>query len=149
MEKHFKIGLAVSNFYPDLTSSLLDGVQKVFKPLSGQGVVEVLSPALVPGSSELPLAVDWLFHYQNCSAVIGLGVVIRGETSHYESVCRTVEQGFLQLQLKWSKPVISGVLMTESLKQVQERLSSENHKGEQSAQACLKMLNLFDDITKS
>ncbi len=148
MEK-YRVGLAVSNFYPDLASSLLNGVQKVFKPLSDQGVVEVLSPALVPGSSELPLVVDWLFHYQNCSAVIGLGVVIRGETSHYDSVCRTVEQGFLQLQLKWSKPVISGVLMTESLKQVQERLSPENHKGEQSAQACLKMLNLFDDIKKS
>lgn len=137
----YKIGLAVSDFYPDLAVSLLDGVKKVLDPFSDQ--LDILSPVMVPGSSELPLTVDWLFQYRQCSAVIGLGVVIQGRTSHYDSVCRMVEQGFIQVQLKWSKPVVSGVLMVKSLKQAKERLSPDNHKGQQSAQACLKMLNLY------
>lgn len=148
MEK-YKIGLAVSNFYPDLASSLLNGVREVLNPLSNQGAVEVFSPVQAPGSAELPLIVDWLFQYWECSAVIALGAVIRGQTSHYESVCRMVEQGLMQVQLKWSKPVISGVLMTESLEQAKTRLSFERHKGRQSAQACLELLNVFNEIKKS
>ena len=141
MKKH-KIGLAVSDFYPDLALSLVDGVREVFSPLSDQAVL--LQPVRTPGSSELPLTADWLFQYGQCSAVIGLGAVIQGRTSHYDSVCRMVEQGFIQVQLKWSKPVISGVLMVSSLEQAKDRLSPENHKGKQSAQACLKMLNLLE-----
>lgn len=148
MEK-YRIGLAVSDFYPDLISSLVDGVQQVLEPLSDPGTITLLRPVMAPGSSELPLTVDWLFEYCQCSAVIGLGVVIRGQTSHYESVCRIVEQGFIQVQLKRSKPVISGVIMVESLKQAKARLSPENHKGKQAARACLKMLNLFEEIKKS
>ena len=147
MEK-YKIGLAVSDFYPDLVSSLVDGVQQVLDPLD-HGTIVLLPPVMAPGSSELSLTVDWLFEYCQCSAVIGLGVVIRGQTSHYESVCRMVEQGFIQVQLKRSKPVVSGVLMVESLKQAKARLSPENHKGKQAARACLKMLNLFEEIKKS
>ena len=143
MKKH-KVGLAVSDFYPDLALALVDGVREVFHPLSDQAVL--LPPVMAPGSSELPLTVDWLFQYRQCSAVIGLGVVIRGRTSHYDSVCRIVEQGFIQVQLKWSKPVISGVLMVESLEQAKERLSPENHKGKQSAQACLKMCSLLESF---
>lgn len=143
MTKH-KVGLAVSDFYPDLALSLVDGVREVFNPLSDQATL--LQPVMAPGSSELPLAVDWLFQYRQCSAVIGLGAVIRGRTSHYDSVCRMVEQGFIQVQLKWSKPVISGVLMAESLEQAKERLSPENHKGKQSAQACLKMCSLLESF---
>jgi len=148
MEK-YKIGLAVSDFYPDLVSSLVDGVRQVLDPISDHGTIVLLHPVMVPGSSELPLTVDWLFQYCQCSAVIGLGVVIRGQTSHYESVCRMVEQGFIQVQLKRSKPVISGVLMVESFQQAKARLSPDNHKGKQVAQACLKMLNLFEEIKKS
>ena len=141
--KKYKIGLAVSDFYPELASSLLNGAQKVLNPIEN---LEIFRPVMVPGSSELPLTVDWLFEYYQCSAIIGLGVVIRGKTSHYESVCRIVEQGFIQVQLKRSKPVISGVLMVESLDQAKARLSPKNHKGKQAAEACLKMLNLFEEI---
>ena len=80
--------------------------------------------------------------------MVGLGVVVRGETSHYESVCRVVEEGILNIQLKWARPVICGVLMTDSLQQAQERLSSSNHKGEQSVQACLQMLETWDQVQK-
>ncbi len=149
MEAYYKIGLAVSNFYPELSQSLEEGVRRVFSPLENQGKIEVTKPFEVPGSAELPLALDWLFQHQGCAGVIGLGAVIRGKTSHYDSVCRIVDQGFLQLQLKWSKPVVSGVLMTESLEQAEERLSLEHHKGEESAKACLNLLHLFDEIKTS
>lgn len=144
--KPYKIGLAVSKFYPDLAESLIQGAKLVLDPLAKNG--KISSPVFLsaPGSAELPLALHWLFQYQECSAVVGLGVVIRGETSHYDSVCRMVERGILNIQLKWARPVICGVLMTESFQQAQERLSSSNHKGEQSVRACLQMLSALDQV---
>ena len=142
----YKVGCAVSEFYPEFAKSLIQGVEKVLYPLYKSGKLILLEPVKVPGSSELPIAADWLFEHHDCSIVIGLGVVIRGETTHYDSVCRIVEQGFLQVQLKRSRPVISGVITAESSEQVQNRLSSSNHKGEQAAQACLKMLDAYKKV---
>ncbi len=142
----YKVGYAVSEFYPDFARSLIRGVEKILYPLYKAGDLILLEPVKVPGSSELPLALDWLFEYQNCSAAIGLGVVIRGETTHYDSVCRIVEQGFLQVQMKRSCPVISGVIMADSSQQVQDRLSSSNHKGIKAAEACLMMLNVHKKV---
>ena len=141
-----KIGCAVSEFYPEFAQSLVKGVEKILYPLYKSGKIILLEPLQVPGSSELPVALDWLFGHHNCSIAIGLGVVIRGETTHYDSVCRIVEQGFLQVQMKRSQPVISGVIMAESKEQVKDRLSSSNHKGEQAAKACLKMLDAYKKV---
>ena len=141
-----KIGYAVSEFYPHFAQSLIQGLEKVLFPLYKNGEILLLDPVKVPGCSELPLALDWLFEYQGCSAVIGLGVVIRGETTHYDSVCRIVEQGFVQLQIKRSLPLISGVIMAESSQQIQDRLSPSNHKGVQAAEACLKMMNAHKQV---
>ena len=140
--KKYKIGMAISQFYPDFATLLKQGADRV---LQAQANVKVVSYT-VPGCSELPLMAHWLFRYQKVSAVIVLGVVIRGQTSHYESVCRILEQGIVQTQLHWSKPVINGVIMAESTEQVQNRLSSQVHKGVDSAKACCDMLKSFSSI---
>ncbi len=139
-KQKYKIGIAVSRFYPNLAASLQEGAEQVLKnsQQSHQLNVEIETKE-VPGCAELPLMAHWLFN-RGCSAVICLGVVIRGETTHYDSVCRLFEQGIIQVQLKWSRPCLCGVLMTENLKQAQERLSEKNHKGRQVAQSCLDML---------
>ena len=140
-----KIGYAVSEFYPDFAQSLVQGVEKVLQPLYKLGEIILLEPVKVPGCSELPLALNWLFEHHDCSAVIGLGVVIRGETTHYDSVCRIVEQGFVQVQTQNLRPVISGVIMAESEEQVIKRLSSP-HKGVQAAEACLMMMEAHKKV---
>ena len=140
-EDQKKIGIALSEFYPEFSQLLIEGVLRVLQSSKFQ-----IHQVKVPGASELPLALHWLFKHQRCSAVIGLGAVIQGETSHYDSVCRIVEQGFLKVQFKWSKPVVSGVIMAESLEQVRARLSEKKHKGEEAARACLKMLSAFSQL---
>ena len=143
MKKH-KIGLAISQFYPDFSILLKQGVDRIFKKKS---YLETVSFE-VPGCSELPLMAHWLFHHHKVSAVIVLGVVIRGQTSHYESVCRILEKGIVHVQMHWSKPVINGVIMAESRQQVKDRLSSKIHKGEDVAKACCDMLNTFSKLNQ-
>lgn len=138
--KKYEIGLAVSKFYPDLSLKLEQGVYQFFKKTEGYFEFHVASS---PGSTELPLTADWLFQYKKCSAVIVLGIVIRGETSHYNSVCRMLEYGIMNVQLKRSKPVINGVIMAENVDQVKKRLS---HIGQISAESCLRMLKSFDKL---
>ena len=178
--KNYKIGLAVSQFYPDFARELVRGVDQFFteknliqkessdrnqeaqknsehsskNPLlkiftldstvmSAKSNYQLIQ-ASSPGSTELPLLADRLF--QKCHAVIALGVVIRGETSHYDSVCAMVEQGIIQVQLKHSKPLINGVIMAENKDQVQKRLSREKHIGYISARACWTLLESLEKI---
>ena len=141
----YKIGLAVSEFYPDFAEKLAGGARAYFKAQK-TGDDFQLYTARAPGAVELALTADWLFEYKNCSAVLALGVVIRGQTSHYESVCRLAEGGMMKVQFKWSRPVIHGIIMAENKKQVQQRLSAKNHIGCSSAQACLAMLYSFKAV---
>lgn len=137
----FKIGLAISNFYPDISSQLEQGARKVL------GSEAEIVCSFVSGSMELPLMSQFLFEHKKCDAVIALGAVIRGETSHYESVCRVVDQGLLQVQLEQSKPILSGVLMVENKAQAEARLlSDKNHKGEQAGLACLEILKSLEQL---
>ena len=144
----YKIGLAVSEFYPDFAEKLENEASAYFKAQKIKDHFHLYT-ARAPGAVELALSADWLFKHQKCSAVLALGVVIRGQTSHYESVCRMVEAGIIKTQLKWSKPVIHGVIMAENKKQVGERLTVKNHIGRSSAKACLAMLYSLKKIKRS
>lgn len=96
----------------------------------------------VPGAYEIPLAAKWAFE-ADFSAVVALGAVIRGETTHYESVCQSVERGCTQLQLDYSKPVVFGVLTTENEEQAYDRLGGQHgHKGRDAADVLDAMLKL-------
>ena len=141
--KKYKIGLAVSQFYPDFAEELEKGAMLELKHPS-----LTLIQAKTPGAIELPLAVQRLFKEQNCAAALALGVVIKGETRHFDSVCSMVDQGLMKLQLKWSKPVIHGVIMAENKEQVKARLHSKNPIGRRAALSCLKMLECLEDLSK-
>lgn len=96
----------------------------------------------VPGAFELPLAAQWLFQ-QNCDAVIALGAVIRGETPHFDYVCKAATDGVLQVGLATNKPCIFGVLTTENTEQALERCGGKHgHKGAECAETALWMLAL-------
>jgi len=101
----------------------------------------------VPGAVEIAFAVKQ--YWENCSkknkpaAFITLGCVVRGDTPHFEYVCKAVTDGLVQLNLLLPVPVIFGVLTVENEKQAQERIGGKHgHKGEEAALTAIKMITL-------
>jgi 6,7-dimethyl-8-ribityllumazine synthase len=100
----------------------------------------------VPGAVEIPLATKALLA-KGCDGVIALGAVIRGETSHYDFVCNSVERGITQLMLETGKPIGFGVLTTENEDQAWSRtIGAHGNKGADSAQVVLEMIALLKDL---
>ncbi len=76
----------------------------------------------VPGSLELPIAAKWVTRAQNYDGIIALGVVVRGETPHFEYVCQGATQGLVQVSLETNLPIMFGVLTTDTLEQAVARI---------------------------
>jgi len=100
----------------------------------------------VPGAFEIPFGVKayWDKHPDKVSAFITLGCVLRGDTPHFDYVCKAVTDGVVQLNLSLPVPVIFGVLTIDTQEQADERTGGKHgHKGEEAAITALKMINLF------
>jgi 6,7-dimethyl-8-ribityllumazine synthase len=100
---------------------------------------------IVPGAVEIPFAIQQHIQTSNNQpdAYIALGTVIRGDTPHFEYVCKYVTEGILQLNLTHNKPVIFGVLTVENNQQAVERIGGKHgHKGEEAAITAIKMIDL-------
>jgi len=125
--------VVLSLFNSDISSRLKEGVLIELKK-SGIRNFKIVE---VPGVVEIPLSAQWLFQ-EGCQAVIVLGSVIRGETSHYESCCRLAEQGCMQVQLKMNRPLIFGILMTENKDQALARTGgAKGHIAQSAVQTAL------------
>ncbi|MBY0347454.1 MAG: 6,7-dimethyl-8-ribityllumazine synthase [Hydrotalea flava] len=99
----------------------------------------------VPGAIEIPFAIQQHFDFtvNIPDAYIALGTVIRGDTPHFDYVCKYVTEGILQLNLSLAKPVIFGVLTVENEQQAKERIGGiHGHKGEEAAITAIKMIDL-------
>lgn len=133
-----KIGIAVSEWHPEVTEELYEAaVQTLFK----NGIKKKnITRKNVPGSYELPLAAQLLLK-KKADAVICLGCVIKGETDHYQFICNAVSTGIMNVSLANSKPVAFGVLTTNNLSQALNRSGGKSgNKGEEAANAVLQML---------
>ncbi|MGC8751641.1 6,7-dimethyl-8-ribityllumazine synthase [Hydrotalea sp.] len=100
---------------------------------------------IVPGAVEIPFAIQQHIQTSNNQpdAYIALGTVIRGDTPHFDYVCKYVTEGILQLNLNHNKPVIFGVLTVENNQQAIERIGGKHgHKGEEAAITAIKMIDL-------
>ncbi|PZX65730.1 6,7-dimethyl-8-ribityllumazine synthase [Hydrotalea sandarakina] len=100
---------------------------------------------IVPGAVEIPFAIQQHIQTSNNQpdAYIALGTVIRGDTPHFDYVCKYVTEGILQLNLTHNKPVIFGVLTVENNQQAIERIGGKHgHKGEEAAITAIKMIDL-------
>ena len=140
--KKKKLAVVLSVFNKDISDRLKQNANEELKKCNISNVKWVE----VPGVIEIPLAANWLFE-KNYQAVIALGSVIKGETSHFEACCHMVEQGCLQISLKTGKPLIFGVLMTDNKEQALARTGG--HKGNiavSAVQTALKMLEVKDSI---
>jgi len=140
----WKIGLVTSRFNPEITEPLESGA---YERLMELGLTpEQVIRTRVPGAVEIPLTALALIN-RECDGVISLGAVIRGETTHYESVCQAVERGCMQVMLQTKKPVIFGVLTTENEEQAMDRIGgAHGHKGRDAADTLVEMLNLLEEI---
>lgn len=139
-----KIGVVTSMFNEDVTQPLEAGTLEYLSECD----VEVYS-VRVPGAVEIPLAAQALFDYKKIDGVIVLGAVIRGETTHYEEVCRSVERNCSRLMLDYKKPVGFGVLTVENEEQAFDRVGGEHgHKGIDAAKTVIEMIGLLSEIKK-
>jgi len=141
-----KIGVVTSRFNSDVTELLEKGALDYLSGLDQD--IEILS-IRVPGAVEIPLACQALLD-QGCEGVIALGAVIRGETSHYDYVCTSVERGVTQLMLDYKKPIGFGVLTTENEEQALARAGGDHgNKGAECAEVVLEMIGLLESLGSS
>lgn len=144
VNKSWKIGLITSRFNEPVTAALHEGALQRFDQL---GVTQdQLTIVKVAGALEIPLMAQWMLEYGvngGVDGVVALGAVIRGETSHYDVVVNGVQQGVMQVQLRYGKPIALGVLTTENAQQAYARAGgNKGHKGKESVDVLIEMLNL-------
>lgn len=137
-----KIGIVVSRFNDFITGRLVDGA---FNALTRHQVKEEdIDIAYVPGAFELPLVAKKMAQTGNYDAVITLGCVIRGATSHYDYVCNEAAKGIAKASEDTGVPVIFGVLTTENIEQAIERAGTKaGNKGAEVAVGAIEMANLL------
>ena len=133
-----KIAIISSSWHLDICNDLIAGAKRAL----AQADVKKISVTYVPGSFEIPLAAQRAFE-NGYDAVVAVGLVLQGETPHFDYVCQGVTQGVMDVQLKFSKPIGYGVLMCNNLDQAIARCgrpTSKEDKGYDSAIAALSLL---------
>ena len=142
-----RIGIVCARFNEFITSKLLGGAQDA---LIRHGVAdEDIDVAWVPGAFEIPLIAEKMVESGKYDAVIALGAVIRGSTTHYDYVCAEVSKGIATVSLKAGIPVMFGVLTTENIEQAIERAGSKaGNKGSECGEGAIEMINLIRNLGK-
>jgi len=140
-----RVAIVVSSYHRDITGKLHQGALETLGSI-GIGVDDIFT-AWVPGSWEIPLAAQRLLENEKWDAVICLGCVIRGETTHDQHINTTISNALGMLSLDYSKPVAFGVLTCNTLEQAQARCGGAvGNKGVEAAEAVLHMLSLIQEI---
>ncbi len=137
-----RVGIVAARFNEFIVSKLLSGCED---GLLRHGVrPDDIAVAWVPGAFEIPLAAAKMAGSGKYDAVIALGAVIRGSTSHYDYVCSEVSKGVASTALSTGVPVLFGVLTTDTIEQAIERAGTKaGNKGAECAQGAIEMVNLF------
>jgi 6,7-dimethyl-8-ribityllumazine synthase len=139
------IAVVVSKFNEFITKRLLKGC---LEELRKQGVPDKnLTVVWVPGSFEVPVTALKLAEKKKIDAVICLGAVIRGETIHFDLIARAAAEGVAQTALLTKKPVIFGIITTETVDQAYKRSEDKgDNKGRDAAQTAIEMIGLLRKI---
>ncbi|HFL2426797.1 TPA: 6,7-dimethyl-8-ribityllumazine synthase [Clostridioides difficile] len=143
--KDLKIGIINSRFNEFITSKLLSGAEDCL--LRHDVSPENIEIVWVPGAFEIPLVAQKMAKSGKYDAIICLGCVIRGATSHYDYVCSEVSKGIAKVSLDSELPVIFGIVTTENIEQAIERAGTKaGNKGYDCAMNALEMANLFKTL---
>lgn len=137
-----RVGIVVGRFNEFIVSKLLGGA---IDGLKRHGVEEDnIEVAWVPGAFELPLVAKKMAQNENYDAIICLGAVIKGSTLHFDYVCAEASKGIASVSLSTEKPVIFGVLTTDTIEQAIERAGTKaGNKGYDAAVTAIEMANLL------
>jgi 6,7-dimethyl-8-ribityllumazine synthase len=140
-----RFAIVVSRYNDSITNKLLDGAVKT---LTEKGMADdAIDVAWVPGAFELPLIADRLATSGQYAAVLCLGAVIRGETTHDQHINRAVSLGIMEAGLRSGVPVLFGVLTCDSVEQAIHRAGGNvGNKGIECAEAALRMANLLQQL---
>lgn len=146
VSREYRIGIVASRFNEFITSKLLEGAV--------DGLVrhdvreEDIHVAWVPGAFEIPLIASKMAKSGKYDAVICVGAVIRGSTSHYDYVCNEVSKGIASVSLESGVPVLFGVLTTENIEQAIERAGTKaGNKGYDCALSAIEMIGLIRELS--
>ena len=147
VSEDIKIGIVAGRFNEFITSKLLSGaLDGLIRHNVGEENIDV---AWVPGAFEIPLIASKMAESGKYDAVICLGAVIRGNTSHYDYVCSEVSKGIASVSLKTGVPVMFGVLTTENIEQAIERAGTKaGNKGSECAEGAIEMVNLIRSMAQ-
>lgn len=143
-----RFGIVVSRFNDFITSRLLEGAVSALK---SHGTKEAdIEVSHVPGAFEIPLIAETMASTGKYDAIITLGAVIRGSTSHYDYVCNEVAKGVSAVSLQHSVPVLFGVITVETIEQAIERAGTKHgNKGWEVATSAIEMANLMKSLQKN
>lgn len=133
-----KVAIISASWHMDICAALVAGARRA----CAKAGINSLSERYVSGSFELPLAAQHAFE-SGFDAVVVVGLVLRGETPHFDYVCQGVTQGIMDVQLKFSKPIGFGVLMCETLEQAHTRSGVAGSKEDKGYDAALAALTLI------
>ena len=140
-----KFGIVVAEWNEQVTESLYSGAyQTLINAGAKRDNIERMN---VPGTFELSLGGQWMAERKDIDAVICLGCVIQGETRHFDFICDAVANGITNVNLKYNKPVIFGVLTTDNTKQALDRAGGKHgNKGDEAAATAIKMLEVKGNL---
>jgi 6,7-dimethyl-8-ribityllumazine synthase len=134
----FRFGIVVAEWNTEITGALYQGAYKSL--LTHGAVADDIHTYAVPGSFELTSGADLLLKTGKFDAIICLGCVIQGETRHFDFICAAVANGLSNVAIKYSKPVIFGVLTTDNQQQAIDRAGGKHgNKGDEAAITAIKM----------
>ena len=140
--KGFRFAIVASRWHDSLVSRLIDGAREALAEFSAdQNAVEVFR---VPGSFEIPLCALKAAESGNFDAVICLGVIIRGETPHFDYIAAETARGIGEAALKTGVPLLFGVITADNIDQAIDRAREKlNNKGFEAARAAVELVNLY------
>jgi 6,7-dimethyl-8-ribityllumazine synthase len=142
----FRIGIVAARFNGVLVDALVD---RASAWLHAAGVpASAIETVRVPGSHEVPWAAQQLIAFGRFDAVIGLGVLIAGDTNHHEMVGDAVAQALMRVSLDTRVPVINGVIVVNNLAQAEARTTGSINRGAEFAAAALEMATLRKTFSK-
>lgn len=145
VSQNIRVGIVAARFNEFIVNKLVGGAMEAL--LRHDVREEDIDLAWVPGAFEIPLIAKKMAESGKYDAVICLGAVIRGATSHYDLVCNEAAKGIAHVSLDSGVPVLFGVVTTENIEQAIERAGSKaGNKGYDSAMAAIEMVNLVRAI---
>lgn len=145
MANGMKFGIVAARFNEFIVSKLIGGAEDALLRHGAQG--EDITLAWVPGAFEIPAAAKQMALSGKYDAVICLGAVIRGATSHYDYVCNEVSKGIAHVSMETGVPVLFGVVTTENIEQAVERAGTKaGNKGYDAAVSAIEMVDLMKKL---